>query len=104
MIQQPSTTKRNLMKKIIIIIAIVSFFSHSAYAVSLDGTSTLVYQSTLYSPAKNDSVTGFVRLNAGFNAPLRGAVIMDSIISVSGPISGTEFNSTVTLNGDMLLS
>ncbi|QQR48894.1 PD40 domain-containing protein [bacterium] len=92
------------MKKIIIIIAIIDFFSRSAYAVSLNGTSSLVYQSTLYSPAKNDSVTGFVRLNAGFNPPLRGAVIMDSIISVSGPISGTEFNSTVTLNGDMRLS
>lgn len=81
-----------------------NFFSTTAHAANLDGTSSLVYQTTPYSPTKNDSVTGYVRLNAGFNAPLRGAVIMDTITSVSGFMWGTEMNSTVTLNGDFKLS
>ncbi|QQR48899.1 WD40 repeat domain-containing protein [bacterium] len=93
------------MKRIIFTATlIVSFFSAHTNAANLDGTSTLVYQSTRYTPNKNDSVTGFVRINAGFTAPVGGAVIMDTITSVSGLIYGTEQNSTVTLNGNLKLS
>jgi len=84
----------------------VPFFcilSSSLHAAPLDGTASVVYQTSSYSFSNGDWARGFVRLNAGFSVPASGTVSFN----VLPPIAGTiNFNTSgkMTLEGDMILA
>jgi len=72
-------------------------------AVSLDGTSAVVYQSGPYAFSDGNVARGFVWLAGGLSVPADGTVTLDLPIPVSGPITCNE-TGKLSLGSDLYLA
>ena len=73
-----------------------------AAAVSLDGTSAIVYQVAPYTFANGDFAQGFVRFNNGFNIPAAATVYMDTVVSSSGAINLND-SGVMVMRGNLAI-
>ncbi len=90
------------INKILFFILNFLILSPNLFAISLDGTTNIVYKKTHYTFDNSDTATGFVQLDSGFSIPQSSQVTF----KIYNPIrNGIDLHTTgtLTLNNDFIL-